>query len=149
VSLSRSPAGRAARPPRPRLARPSLARPSLARPSLARPSLAGLGLAAALLAAAGGCARMDAALGRQWVDVTFKPSTTLAGIEKVRAACAHVPNVHPYPLPRQHSVINLMAGVRFDTTNATDANVARLQECVQKFPAVQGFTPGDSADQGG
>jgi hypothetical protein len=102
-----------------------------------------------MLAALGGCARMDATLGQQWVDVTFKPSTTLTGIEKVRAACSHVPNVHPDPLPKQHSVINLMAGVRFNTTNATDANVAELQECVQKFSSVQGFTPGDEGDEGG
>jgi hypothetical protein len=109
-------------------------------------ALAGV-LAAAL--AVTGCAKMDAALDKQWVDVTFKPSTTLAGIEKVRSACSHVPNVRPYPIPSKHTVLNLMAGVRFDTTNATDANVAQLQECVQKFPSVQGFTPGDEGDEGG
>jgi hypothetical protein len=99
--------------------------------------------------ALGGCAQMDASLGKTWVDVTFRPSTTLQTIQKVRAACAHVPNVHPYALPRQHTVINLMAGVRFDTTNATDANVAQLQECLQKFGSVQGFTPQDTGDEGG
>lgn len=103
----------------------------------------------AVAVALGGCSRMNAALDKQWVDVTFKPSTTLAGIEKVRSACSHVPNVHPYPLPRKPSVLNLMAGVRFDTTSATEANVAQLQECVQKFRSVQGFTPGDEGDEGG
>jgi hypothetical protein len=105
--------------------------------------------AAALLVALGGCAKMDAALGKQWVDVTFTPRTTLAKMEHMRAACSHVPNVKPYPLPRQHTVLSLMAGIRFDTTNATDANVAQLQECAQKFSFVQGFAPGDSGNQGG
>lgn len=96
-----------------------------------------------------GCARMDAALGKQWVDVTFKPSTSATVIEQVRAACSHVPNVHPYPLAKHPTMLDRLAGVRFDTTSATDANVAQLQECVQKFSAVQGFTPGDTGDEGG
>jgi hypothetical protein len=99
--------------------------------------------------ALGGCAQMDASLGKTWVDVTFKPNTTLQAIQRIRAACAHVPNVHPYALPKPHTVINLMAGVRFDTTNASDSNVAQLQECLQKFGAVQGFTPQDTGDEGG
>jgi hypothetical protein len=115
------------------------------------PSRAGIGLAAAaaLVVALGGCAQFDAALGKTWVDVTFKPNTTVGQLQRIRLACAHVPNVHPYPLPRQHTALNLAAGVRFDTTKATDANVARLQECLQKFAAVQGFTPGDTGDEGG
>ena len=92
---------------------------------------------------------MSASLGKTWVDVTFKPNTTLTQLQKVRLACAHVPNVHPYPLPKQHTVLNLMAGVRYDTTDATDANVAQLQECLQKFGSVQGFTPEDTGDEGG
>jgi hypothetical protein len=92
---------------------------------------------------------MDAALGQTWVDVTFKQTATLSTIEHVRTACAHVPNVHPDPLPRQHTVLNLMAGVRYNTTNATPSNVAQLQECLQKFSSVVGFTPGDTGDDGG
>jgi hypothetical protein len=105
-------------------------------------------IAAAALAVAG-CGKMDAALGKQWVDVTFKPTTSLQDMEHIRTACSHIPNVHPYPLPRPHTVINLMSGVRYDTTSATDANIARLQLCLQKFSAVQGFTPEDSTDSGG
>jgi hypothetical protein len=110
---------------------------------------AALALAAALVAVLTGCAKMDAALGKQWVVVSFKPHTTLTTLEKVRTACSHVPNVHPYALPRQHTVINLMSGVRYDTTHATDANVAELQVCLQKFSSVQGFTPRDAGDAGG
>jgi len=92
---------------------------------------------------------MDATLGQQWVQVTFKSGTTLATIEKVQAACSRIPNVHAGPLPKQHTAINLMAGLRYDTTNATDADVAELELCVQKFSSVQGFTPQDSGDDGG
>jgi hypothetical protein len=105
--------------------------------------------AAVAIAAVTGCGGMSAALGKQWVDVTFKPDTSVAMIQKVRTACSHVPNIHPEPLPKKHTVINLMAGVRFDTTSASDANVAQLELCVQKFPSVQGFTPQDSGDAGG
>jgi hypothetical protein len=104
--------------------------------------------AAALAMSLGGCAKFDAALGKQWVEVTFKPSTSVTQLLRIRAACSHIPNVTPLPFPKQHTVLNLMAGVRYDTTTATDSNVARLQECLQKFPAVQGFTPMDTGDEG-
>jgi hypothetical protein len=91
---------------------------------------------------------MSAALGRQWVEVTFRPSTSVAQLEHIRAACSHVPNVTAYPFPRQHTVINLMSGVRYNTTNASLANVAQLQQCLQRYPAVQGFTPMDAGDAG-
>jgi hypothetical protein len=111
---------------------------------------AGLALAgaAALAGALSGCAKMDAALGQQWVDVTFRPSTSVAQLLHIQAACSHIPNITADPFPRQHTALNVAAGVRYDTTRATDANVAQLQECLQKFPAVQGFTPGDSGDDG-
>lgn len=118
-----------------------------------RPAQAGLAAAAigaaAAVAALSGCSSMDASLGQQWVDVTFKPNTSVTTIEKVRATCSHVQNVSAYPLPKKHTVLNLMAGIRFNTTNASDGNVAQLQLCVQKFGSVQGFTPGDSGDEGG
>ena len=105
--------------------------------------------AAAAVTALGGCASMSETLGQSWVDVTFKPDTTVTQIQKVRSACSHVHNVTAYPLPKKHTVLNLMAGVRFNTTEASDANVAQLQQCVQRFRSVQGFTPGDTSDEGG
>jgi hypothetical protein len=114
------------------------------------PIIAAAGLAAAATALVlGGCASMDASLGQQWVDVTFKQNTTVQKIEQVRTVCSHVPNVTAYPLPKQHTMLNLMAGIRFNTTNASDSNIAQLQICVQKFSSVQGFTPGDTGDEGG
>ncbi|MGH3275269.1 MAG: hypothetical protein ACRDNZ_13220 [Streptosporangiaceae bacterium] len=114
-------------------------------------SRAGLALAGAAVLAGSlaGCAKFDAALGRQWVEVTFQPTTTVAQLEHIRTACSHIPNVTAYPFPKQHTVINLMNSVRYDTTRASDANVAQLQQCLEKFPAVQGFTPMDTGDEGG
>lgn len=105
--------------------------------------------AAALAVALAGCSQFDAALGQQWVEVTFKPTTSVAQLEHIRAACSHIPNAPPLPFPKQHTVLNLIGGVRYDTTKASDANVAQLQECLQRYPAVQGFTPMDTGDEGG
>jgi hypothetical protein len=95
-----------------------------------------------------GCAKFDAALGQQWVEVTFTPSTTVSQLLRIQAACSHIPNVTAVPFPKQHTVPNLDAGVRYNTDNASPANVAQLQQCLQKFPAVQGFTPMDTGDEG-
>jgi hypothetical protein len=51
-------------------------------------------------------------------------------------------------LPAKHSVINIMYGVRYDTTNSSPANLAQLQTCLQKFPSVQGVDPEDVGDEG-
>jgi hypothetical protein len=114
------------------------------------PRRAGLALAAAAIAAGSvsGCAKMDATLDQAWVQVTFSQNTTVAQLLRIQAACSHIPNVTADPFPRQHTELDLAAGVRYNTTNATDANVAQLQECLQKFPAVVGFTPTDTGDEG-
>jgi hypothetical protein len=104
--------------------------------------------AAVLAAGLCGCARFDAALGQQWIQVELAPTTTVPQLEHIRAACSHVPNITAYPFPKQHTVINMMNSVRFNTDNATDANVAQLEQCLQKFPQVQGLTPMDSGDEG-
>ncbi len=91
---------------------------------------------------------MDAALSKQWMVVDFGPSTTIATALHVRAACSHIQNAPPMSLPATHSVINIMYGVRFDTTNASPANLAELQTCLQKFKSVAGVNPMDTGDEG-
>src|ERR1700734_1686050 len=54
-----------------------------------RLTLAIAGLALLTLA---GCAKMDAALSQRWVDVAFKPGTSVAQVMRIRAACSQVPN---------------------------------------------------------
>jgi hypothetical protein len=53
------------------------------------------------------------------------------------------------PVRRNQPTIDIVQGLRFNTTNASDANVAQLQICVSKFPAAVGFSPQDASDSGG
>jgi hypothetical protein len=108
--------------------------------------------AAALLAAVGlgmaGCSKFDAALGQQWATVNFKSDTSIATLLKVRAACSNIPNVHPEALPRKQTPATMVYALTYRTDNATDANLAQLQQCLQKFPSVEGISFGDSGDAG-
>lgn len=101
--------------------------------------------APALLA---GCAKFDAALGQQWAVVQFKPDTPVATLLEVRAACSHVPNVRPEALPKVATELNMMYAVQYRTDNASNANLAVFQECLQKFPSVAGISFQDSGDSG-
>jgi len=90
----------------------------------------------------GGCAQVNSALSKQWITVQLAPDTSLAAARHVATACSHVPGTRPErvtPTVADGSV----ESVRFDTTRATDADMARLQECLQRFPAVQGLTVGE------
>ena len=102
--------------------------------------IAGLSLA--------GCAKMDAALDKQWMTVNFSPGTSVTTALHVRTACSHVQNTPPLALPAQRSVINIMYGVRYDTTNSSPANLSQLQTCLQKFASVQGVDPENAGDEG-
>ena len=96
-----------------------------------------------------GCAKMDAALSQRWVDVSFKPGTSVAQVLRIRAACSHVPNVTADPIPRNLPPLDVVHSVRFDTTSASDANVAKLTTCLMNFPAAVGVNPQDASDSAG
>ena len=90
----------------------------------------------------GGCAKVNSALSKQWITVQLAPDTSLAAARHVATACSHVPGTRP------ERVTPTVAGgsvesVRFDTTRATDADMARLQQCLQRFPVVLGLTVGE------
>ena len=104
--------------------------------------------AAALAASLTGCAKMDAALSQQWMTVQFTPDTTAAIALHVRSACSHIENVPPMALPSKQSMITTMGGVRFNTTNASPANLAQLQTCLQRFKAVVGVDAQSAGDEG-
>jgi hypothetical protein len=116
----------------------------------ARFRLAWLWSAAALALATtiGGCAKFDAALGQQWAVVHFNPNTSVTTLLTVRAACSHVPNVRPEALPKSRNPADMIYSVRFRTNHASDADLARLQQCLQRFPAVTGIDIQDSGDAG-
>ena len=88
---------------------------------------------------------MNAALGQQWVDVQLASNTTIATARQVTSACSHVPGVHPDPV-KPTAPGGVVDSVRFNATQATDADMARLQRCLQHFPAVQGLTVGQPGD---
>lgn len=105
-------------------------------------------VAAIALVGATGCAKMDAALDKSWITVDFAPNTPVATTLQVRAACSHIQNTPPLALPSDRSVINMMYGVRYDTTNSSPANTAELQQCLQRFKSVQGLDPESAGDEG-
>jgi hypothetical protein len=106
----------------------------------------GAGLALLTLA---GCAKMDAALSQRWVDVSFRPGTSVAQVLRIRAACSHVPNVTADPIAGHLPALDIVNSVRFDTTRASNANEADLAACLAKFPAAVGVNPQDASDSGG
>ena len=111
--------------------------------------VAALTIAGSLLVAAGvgGCAKFDAALGKQEIVVAFKNGTTTATRLKVRAACSHIPQARPEALPTNHLASDNLYDVIFRVDNASNAQLARLESCLQKYPSVLGVdiqTAGDS-----
>lgn len=93
----------------------------------------------------GGCAQMNAALGQQWVVVQLASNTKLVTAKHVTLICSRASGLRAEPV-RPTSPGKIVGSVRFISTKATDADMARLQQCLQRFPAVQGLTmtePGD------
>jgi hypothetical protein len=107
-----------------------------------------LALATAGLALLAGCAPVDAALSAQQATVSFKPGTTTATIAAVGRACSGLPGLPPAPF-RAVPGRPAPAGLRFDASHATGADLARLQSCLMKFPlAVSGVSVKDTGSVG-
>ncbi len=106
------------------------------------------GLALAAVTALAGCAQFDSALGQEQAVVTFRDGTTVAQWLAVRKACARPPDVIPQPLPSDLNSPYALQQLTYQTTHASDADVAVLQECLAKFPVVLGVTLQDSSDEG-
>jgi hypothetical protein len=113
-----------------------------------RRRLAGASLALAAAAALAGCSQFDAALGQRQAIVTFQAHTPVSQRLAVRSACAKVPAVAAQPLPSDLNSPYALQQLTFQISHATDADVARLEECLAKFPSVAGVTLQDSSDQG-
>jgi hypothetical protein len=104
--------------------------------------------AIALTVGIGGCAKFDKALGQQWVVVTFAPNTSVATARHITSVCSHVPNLTlAGPVKPTTAQAGVVDEVRYNSSNATDAQLARLEACLSRFPAsVQGFTQMDQGD---
>jgi hypothetical protein len=105
-----------------------------------RPALPAVGIMLAVLApAAAGCASFDRAFGKQEAVVQFQAQTSNSVRLKVRAACSHVPQAIPEPLPTDHLASDMVYDVRYRVDHASDGDLAKLQQCLQRFPSVVGI----------
>ncbi len=93
---------------------------------------------------AGGCAKMNAALGRQWLVVQFNPSTTMATARHVTAACSGLPRVRLQSLAADPAQAGMAGTAQYNVSHASDADITRLQECLGRFGSVQGVTLNES-----
>jgi len=106
------------------------------------------GTVVAAVTAVAGCSQFDAALGQRQAIVTFTDSATLAQRLAVRTACSKIPNVTAQPLPNDMNTPYALVQVVYQINQASDADVALLEECLAKFPSVQGVSLQDSSDEG-
>jgi hypothetical protein len=105
-------------------------------------------VAGACVLAVTGCSSIDSALGQQQAVISFKDGTSNAMRLQVRTACGKLPNVSPLPLPAGVPQSQSLSQVTFNVTKADDADEARLQECLAKYPSVSGLDFQDSTDMG-
>jgi hypothetical protein len=113
-----------------------------------RRRLTGAVMALAAAVALAGCARFDAALGQRQAVVSFRDGTPVPQRLAVRSTCAKVPAVTAQPLPSDLSSPYALQQLTFRIDHASDADVAQLEKCLAKFPAVVGVTLQDSSDEG-
>jgi ABC-type glycerol-3-phosphate transport system substrate-binding protein len=109
-----------------------------------RPAALGLvGVACCLVVT--GCAQFDKALGQSSVQVYFTDTTAPASMIKIMDACNNVnPHVKAEPNPPGTPPEDIQ--VIYNTTGASDAQIAELEECLAKYPQVSGVNPTDSSD---
>ena len=105
-------------------------------------------LPALIVASVAGCSKFDAALGQQQLTVSFKDGTSNAAKLKIRAACASLPEVHTTPVGNLKQQPYALSQVTYQVDNASNADIARLSECLSKFKSVVGVTVSDSSDDG-
>jgi hypothetical protein len=104
-------------------------------------ALAGTAAVAALCLAAAGCGAFDRAFGKQELVVQFQPHTPTAVMLRARAACSHVAGTYAEPIPKHALAIQIPDDIRYEVGNASDAQQARLDQCLSRFPAVVGIEP--------
>ena len=106
-------------------------------------------VAAVTVATLAGCSQFDAALGQRQAVVSFRPDTPLSQRLTVRSTCAKVPAVTAQPLPSDLNSPYALQQLTFRIDHASNADIARLEQCLAKFPAVAGVALQDSTDMGG
>ena len=110
------------------------------------PGVVGAAVVAAV--ALTGCSQFDAALGQRQAVVTFRPDTPVSQRLAVRSACGKVPEVKAQPVPSDLNSPYALQQLTFRIDHASNADVARLEKCLARFPSVAGITLQDSTDMG-
>lgn len=95
-----------------------------------------------------GCSKFNASLGQQQAVVSFRGGTSTADRLNVRTACAKEPEVSPQPVPDLKKYPYALHVLTFTISKASDAQIAALEKCLQKFPSVAGIVIQDSSDTG-
>jgi hypothetical protein len=113
-------------------------RPKLAAVRCLRPIACAVAAVLALTLAAG-CSSFDKAFGNQQAVVQFQAETPIPVMLKVRASCSHVPAAIPERIPRHALAVQMQDDIVYQVSNASDADLARLQQCLQHFPSVVGI----------
>ena len=113
-----------------------------------RPLTAAAAVAIAAVALTG-CSQLDAALGQRQAVVTFRPGTPVSQRLAVRSACANLPEVKAPPVPSDLNSPYALQQLTYRIDHASNADVARLEKCLARFPSVLGVTLQDSSDMGG
>jgi len=103
-------------------------------------------IALAALLGVTGCSQFDKALGQRQAFVSFKDGTPVSVRLHVRAACSKLPNVSAAPIPAGVPLASAVDEIVYRVNNASNADIARLQECLAAFPSVQGMNLRDSSD---
>jgi hypothetical protein len=114
-----------------------------------RQRIAGVALVLAAAVALAGCAQFGKALGQREAIVTFRAGTPVSQRLSVRSTCARVHAVTAPPLPSDLSSPYALQQLIFRIDRASDADVARLETCLGRFPGVAGVTLQDTSDSGG
>ena len=110
--------------------------------------LPGVVAATVVAVALAGCSQFDKALGQRQAVVTFRPATPVSERLAVRSACARLPEVKAPPVPSDLHSPYALQQLTFRIDHATNADVARLEKCLARFPSVVGITLQDSTDMG-
>ena len=100
--------------------------------------IAAAAAAAAALTLAAGCSSFDKAFGKQEAVVVFKDQTPVSVMLKVRTACSHLPAAIPERLPPHPPAVQMQDDIRYLVSNASDAQIARLEQCLNRFSSVVG-----------
>lgn len=93
-----------------------------------------------------GCSQFNKSLGQRQALVSFNANTPNSVRLQVRAGCGTLPDVSPAPIPKGMPLTEALGQVVYQITNASDADIARLEECLKKYPSVAGINFYDSSD---